>query len=62
MRLKRVTTMSFKLPWNKSEAVRQEAVFNLKNKECQKLFKEETSNNNKLSKVFDEEEDIDKAT
>ena len=57
-----VIKTSFKLPWNKSEAVRQEAVFNLKNKECQKLFKEETSNNNKLSKVFDEEEDIDKAT
>ena len=48
--------------WNKSKATKAEAVFNLKNKEYQKVFKEETSNNSRLSKVFDEEEVLDKAT
>ena len=44
-----------KLPCNKNKASKSEAIFNLKNKG-------ETSNNTKLSKVFDEEEDLDKAT
>ena len=51
-----------KLPWNKNKATKAEAVFNLKNKECQKVFKDETSNNTRLSRVFDEEDDLDRAT
>ena len=46
---------AIKLPCNKNKASKSEAIFNLKNKG-------ETSNNTKLSKVFDEEEDLDKAT
>ena len=41
--------------------IKTDPLFNLKNKECQKLFKAETSNNNRLSKVFDELDDLDKA-
>ena len=34
----------------------------MKNIQCQKVFKESTSNNTKLSKTFDEENDLDIAT
>ena len=37
-------------------------IFNLKNTMCQKKFREETSKTNSLSKIFDEETDLDKAT
>ena len=54
-----------RLPWSKTicfEATQRETIFNLKNKDCQMLFKAETSNNTKLSRVFDEIEDLDTAT
>ena len=51
-----------KIPWNKKTKPKLEALFNLKNSECQKLFNTETSKNNKLSKIFDEIKDLDKAT
>ena len=57
-----VIKTTIRLPWNKNVVNKQEAVLNLKNKECQKYFKEETSNNNKLSKVFEEIKDLDEAT
>ena len=57
-----VIKTSLKLHWNKVKAVKRESIFNLKNKDCQKRFKYETSNNNKLSKVFDEIDDLDTAT
>ena len=57
-----VIQTSIKIPWRKRKIPKPEAMFNLKNKECQKLFKAETSKNNKLSKVFDEVEDLDEAT
>ena len=50
------------LPWNKTEVPKKEAMFNLKNEKCKKLFKKETSKNNNLSKVFGDEENLDKAT
>ena len=37
-------------------------MFNLKNERCRKLFKKETTNNNKMSKVFKEEKDLDVET
>ena len=40
----------------------KETIFNLKNKECQAKFKNETTNNNKLSKIMEEEEDLEIAT
>jgi exonuclease III len=57
-----VIETTFNLPWNSKEAPKPEAIFNLKNKICQKIFKKETSKNNKLSKVFEEVEDLDEAT
>ena len=57
-----VIKTSIKLPWNNCAVLKQDTVFNLKNKECQKVFKAETSNNDKLSKIFDKEEDLEKAT
>ena len=40
-------------------------MFNLKNQDCQKMFKEAATaenNNNYLSKVFDEDDEVDKLT
>ena len=52
-----------KLPWNNKEKPEpKETMFNLKNKDCQKKFKYETTINNKLSKVMEEEEDLEVAT
>ena len=51
----------FKLKWcpiNKPPIT----VFNLKNKQCQQAFKRETSNTNKLSKVFDNSDDLNNQT
>ena len=50
------------LRWNKNVPNANDKVFNLKNVKCQKLFKEETSKNNDLSKIFVEEKDLDIAT
>ena len=52
---------NFKLPWNKESTTQRNSSFNLKNKECQKTFKEATTNTNTLSKVFEEEHDLDEA-
>ena len=57
-----VIKTTLKLSWNKTKATPREAIFNLKNTDCQKAFKAETSNKNKLSKIFDEVEDLDMAT
>ena len=56
-----VLLTKFKLPWNKKTKTQDNNIFNLKNIECQKQFKEETRNNNKLSKLFEENEDLDEA-
>ena len=56
-----VLMTKFKIPWNKQIKTQTNDLFNLKNQECQKKFKEHTSNNNHLSKVFEENEDLDEA-
>ena len=38
---------------------RKEEVFNLKNNQCQKRFKEKTTNTLKFSKIFDKEDDLE---
>ena len=41
---------------------KKDEFFNLKNKECQKVFKEYTSNTDMLSKIFDNEGDLNTLT
>ena len=53
---------NLKLPWNKNSKTDPEKIFNFKNIECQKDFKEVTSKNTYLSEVFEDEKDLDKAT
>ena len=53
------------LAWEKRFKIQRQELFNLKNKDCQEIFREATkveNNNHFLSSVFDEEEDLDKAT
>ena len=55
----------FKFQWNSKIKKKRNELFNLKNKVCQELFKEETNgenNNYYLSSVFEEEGDINKLT
>ena len=46
---------TFTINWDKNVKQPNEEMFNLKNKENQKKFKKETSNNRNLSSVFDDE-------
>ena len=58
-----VIETKLKLIWNRKEKPEpKETMFNLKNPDCQKRFKEETSKGNKLTKVMEEEEDLEVAT
>ena len=57
-----VIVTKMKLSWNKKIKEQKNELFNLKNKECQNKFKEETTKNNGLSKAFEENEDLDDAT
>ena len=57
-----VMLSTFKLTWNQNEDSEKETVFNLKNRECQLKFRKETSETNKLSKIFDTEDNIEKQT
>ena len=51
------------MQWKKNWKDQRQELFNLKNENCQKAFKDATSNNNGfLSSVFDENNDIDIAT
>ena len=52
------------LPWSRKtkQSDDKSNQFNLKNKDCQKKFKNETTNNTDLSKVFNNEPNLDKAT
>ena len=55
----------FRLKWNKKIIQKRQELYNLKNKECQDLFKEATkseNNNRFLSSVFDEKGDINNLT
>ena len=56
---------TFKIPWNKRTKEDRVEVYNLKNKDCQKIFKEATkgcNNNQNLSSVFGEEGDLNNQT
>ena len=48
----------FNLTWKAKQIKPKLEVFNFKNKEGQKMFKEITSDNTKLSQIFDTNEDI----
>ena len=50
-----------KLKWNSEIKHQKTSIFNLKNKECITNYKEATTNNNNLSKILDEEKDLNKA-
>ena len=52
------------LPWNRKSKTNNDNTnqFNLKNKDCQKKFKVETTDNTDLSKIFQVETNLDKAT
>ena len=52
----------FKLSWSFETKMQIEEVFNLKNRDCQAKFKEDTSNSDKLSSIFDSDEDLNKQT
>ena len=53
---------TFRLEWSNSDRKERVEVFNMKNKECQQIFKEHTSQTNKLSVVFDSDDDINAQT
>ena len=57
-----VMLTKFKMEWRDSERKERLEVFNLKNKECQQVFKHETSKNTKLSAVFNSDENINTQT
>ena len=57
-----VIETKFNMKWNKSTKTEKNDLFNLKNKECQKVFKDETTKTNDLSKIFEDEKDLDVAT
>ena len=52
----------FKLQQKETKEDQKLELYNLRNKECQKKFKEYTTNTKMLSTVFDAEEDIDVLT
>ena len=53
---------SFQMEWRDSERKERLEVFNMKNKEFQQMFKEETSKTKKLSSTFDTNEDLNTQT
>ena len=58
-----VLVTEFKCEVKEEKVKEKEEIYNLKNKECQKQFKQYTSNTNFLSKIFeDEDDDLDKMT
>ena len=57
-----VLVTSLKMKWSKREHRKKIELFNLKNIDCQKVFKEITSNTNFLSSSFESEKDLNSAT
>ena len=53
-----VMISKFSVNWNNEEPEKEE-VFNLKNKQCQQKFKDETTNTFKLSNIFDKDDDLE---
>ena len=56
-----VIITKFKIPGNRQKTIEKTNMFNLNNKKCQAKFKTATSNTNILSKIFNEENDLEKA-
>ena len=52
----------FKMTWNKRVKSGRIEMFNLKNKDCQRRFKEITNHGTFLSEVFDTNDDLNKCT
>ena len=52
----------FCIDWTDNTMKETVEVFNMKNKECQEVFKNETSKSDKLSAVFDSDEDVNTQT
>ena len=55
-----ISKFSFK--WNKRIHTKRIEMYNLKNPDCQKVFKDRTSYGDSLSSIFDTEKDLDTAT
>ena len=58
----KVLITKFKVQWNRKVRKERKEIFNLKNKECQQIFKENTTKDKKLSKAAEEKEDLEIAT
>ena len=52
----------FQFTWKRQKASNRIEMYNLKNTENQKFFKEITSNNDNLSSIFDKHDDLNEAT
>merc|ERR1712115_415169 len=52
----------FKFSWKKQKNINRMEIYNLKNIENQKIFKEKTDSGDDLSSIFDNEDRLDKAT
>ena len=52
----------FNISWNKKNNTERTEIYNLKNRDGLIKFQEITNNNNELSKIFDDEKDLDEAT
>ena len=57
-----VLISKFKFKWNKKIRKTNIELFNMKNEECQLIFKESTSNSDFLSSVFDSDKNINSLT
>ena len=57
-----VIISKFKFSWNKRIRSNRIEMYNLKNLECQAKFKQLTNSSDNLSAIFDNEENLDKAT
>ena len=57
-----VMISKFKFKWNKQIQSKRVELYNLKNADCQKVFKEMTSCGDSLSAIFDNEKDLNKST
>ena len=57
-----VMITKFNVKWNKKAKIEHEEMVNFKDKNCQKKFKDETTNTNKLSAAFNTGDDLNKQT
>ena len=58
----KVMLTKLNLEWSMKQKTDNEEIFDLKNKQCQLMFKEETPKSKTLSNIFDTDENIDKLT